>query len=321
MEILRRLKRRQSRLCFLIPGSPNDAFFSQIAMFRIALDALGGMYKEARLVAVFGDAAAPPEIPARWQPHFGRITTHFVAPELFLAKSYRAQSDARWQHLPDDCDIAVFTNADALLVRPIDELISIVESAPGIAGSIAHYPFPQRPGETPRQKWTALASTFLGRAIPFEYAYTLLTDADPADDRLCPFYINFGFVLVSRTVVESIGREYIDLAARVMPLLEKPYFAGQVALTLEVYRHSIKHHAVDIRYNFPNDPVAARLYPDSAADVRVVHFLRTDRFDRHRIFAERDQFNEFLALPLDGVERLFQEHVRRLTTGVYPFGP
>jgi hypothetical protein len=40
------------RLDFVIPASPNDGFYSQIAFFRLALDRLGGIYRQARLVAV-----------------------------------------------------------------------------------------------------------------------------------------------------------------------------------------------------------------------------------------------------------------------------
>ena len=43
------------KLDFLLCGSANDAFFSQIAFFRLCLNALGGVYSDARVVAVFGD--------------------------------------------------------------------------------------------------------------------------------------------------------------------------------------------------------------------------------------------------------------------------
>jgi hypothetical protein len=44
----------------LIPASPNDNFYSQIAMVRVALDSLGGAYRDARVVAVLGDKAVVP---------------------------------------------------------------------------------------------------------------------------------------------------------------------------------------------------------------------------------------------------------------------
>ena len=57
---------------FAIAGSPNDAFFSQMAMFRLALSDLGGTYKAARVICVFGDSEVQP-IPERWREAFKDI--------------------------------------------------------------------------------------------------------------------------------------------------------------------------------------------------------------------------------------------------------
>ena len=41
-----------------------------------------------------------------------------------------------------------------------------------------------------------------------------------------------------------------------------------------------------MRYNFPNDPIAERMYPDDLANVVVYHYLRTAAFNRHEIFVD-----------------------------------
>jgi len=43
------------KLDFLISASPNAGFLSQIAFFRLCLNALGRGYAKARLAAAFGD--------------------------------------------------------------------------------------------------------------------------------------------------------------------------------------------------------------------------------------------------------------------------
>ena len=74
-----------------------------------------------------------------------------------------------------------------------------------------------------------------------------------------------------------------------------------------------------LRFNFPNDPLAETLYPEELESVSAIHYLRTDRFDRHEIFASPDEFAQFLELPLDGANRLFRKAVRRLLGDRYPF--
>ena len=74
-----------------------------------------------------------------------------------------------------------------------------------------------------------------------------------------------------------------------------------------------------MRYNFPNDRCADRLHADEMAEIVLLHYLRTQHFDRHRIFVNAEELDRFLALDLVGSDRLFQEHVRGVTGGVYPF--
>ena len=67
------------KLDFLICGAPTDAFFSQIAFFRLSLDNLGGCYKKARLVASFGDHSVE-KVPKRWEHYFKNIDIEWSHP-------------------------------------------------------------------------------------------------------------------------------------------------------------------------------------------------------------------------------------------------
>src|SRR5262245_35936047 len=159
------------RLSFLIPASPTDGFRGQIAMFRRSLDHLGGMYRQADVVAVFGGSTID-ELPDRWKPHFERITIHHADPRAFREGSYRAQGDARWNLVPAGSEIAILCDADTMVLRPIDDLLTQMVRSPAIGAAIAHYPFPQFPGEQPRDKWTSLAMDWVGHDIPLTYVHS-----------------------------------------------------------------------------------------------------------------------------------------------------
>lgn len=148
--------------------------------------------------------------------------------------------------------------------------------------------------------------------------HTLERQSEPASRR-CPFYVNFGFVVFPRGQIDAVAATAVKLLPQVVPMLREPFYAGQVALTLSVYQLGLAHHAVDIKYNFPNDAAAEALHAESMRDIRVIHHLRVDHFDRQQIFADEPAFNWFLNLRLSGSELTFQQRVREITGGRYPF--
>ncbi|GAB4515347.1 MAG: hypothetical protein OHK0046_18680 [Anaerolineae bacterium] len=306
------------KLCFLIAASPNDGFFSQIAMFRMALNALGGIYHRAHMVIVFGDEVVEP-LPEVWKPYFDNISTYWVDPAAFEQDSYLAQGDARWLYLDAAYDFVIFTDADVMLVRPIDDLLADLLHTPAVGGTVAHFTFPQFPGEHPQQKWTSLAQELLGKPLPFTYTHTLTTDEMESGLRQTPFYVNYGFVILPYVLAEHIKESVLRLRPLVSKRLYLPYFSAQVGLTLAIYAHDLPCKALPLKYNFPNDRTAEAMYPADMQDIRVLHYLRTERFNRQEIFAAPDAFEHFLALELQGSEAIFQAHVRQLTGGHYPF--
>lgn len=287
-------------------------------MFRMALDHLGGPYRQATVIAVFG-AEATVSIPSAWAPHLRRVAVHAVPPAEFREKGYGAQANARWSVAPEDCDLVIFADADVLMIRHIDDLLERLITERSVAGAIAHYPFPQWPGDVPAQKWDSLAHDVIGGKISLDYRHTLVPDSAPADQRQCPFYVNFGFVIVPRVTYPSLAALYLRLVDHVAGLLAYPYFAGQVSLALAAEALGLPCTDMDMRYNFPNDILAERLYPESMQDVRVIHYLRTHNFDRQKIFSSSSEFRSFLSMRLTGVDAILQGHVARLTSGQYPF--
>jgi hypothetical protein len=98
------------------------------------------------------------------------------------------------------------------------------------------------------------------------------------------------------------------------------HFTGQIGIALAVEKAGIPWRALPMRFNFPNDRNADRLHPEELKQVILIHYLRHSQFDRHRIFADRDAFDRFLALDLTGSDLIFRAHVRRVTGALYPFG-
>lgn len=306
------------KICFHFPASPTDAFFSQIAMFKLSLDALGGVYKQADIIITFGDEQIRP-IPDRWKFLLEKkVIINWAAPTEYLLKKYHAQGDAQWIYDHGNYDYVCIVDADVLIVRPIDDLLTNMLQDPAITGTIAHYPFPTNTGENPQQVWQNLATHFIGKPIDFEYRYTLV-EGEPLESTFCPFYINFGFILMSPEIIQTIRETYLDIRKNVAPLLKYPYFSAQVALALAVAANQIPTRAVGLKYNFPNDSNADHLHLNELNDVRLIHYLRTEKFDRQKIFTTKTEFEHFLSLDLTGSNKIFQDYIKNLTDGKYPF--
>lgn len=304
------------KLDFLICGSPNDAFFSQIAFFRLGLDALGGQYRDARVVAVFGDERVFP-LPHAWQPYFANIDVAWAPIHEFLAHSYTAQSDHRFTLVREDADVAVMCDADVAILRPIDELCAMVRQAPALTGVIAHYHYrwPGRSDRNPDADWPDLAKDILGRDMERPYRYAL--EGEDARWR-APFYVNYGMLAGT----PGLLREFIGRDRQIRPSVAEifgSWLAPQISLPLTCADLGIPTRALPLRFNFPNDPVADDRYPDELGRIAFLHYLRTRIFDRQRIFTDRESFESFLGLELSGSNRVLQQHVIDITGGRYPF--
>ena len=77
--------------------------------------------------------------------------------------------------------------------------------------------------------------------------------------------------------------------------------------------------ALPMRWNFPNDPIADRMYPQELEHVVFLHYLRGQAFRRDRVFADAQAFARFLDRPVEGSNAVFQRAVARITGGRYPF--
>lgn len=225
------------------------------------------------------------------------------------------------------------------LVRPLpDDILDDAVKAPSILGVPAHRPFSMRagadsmfpirvdgksspqverlPADTPADlAWDKIGATILGRPPKRTLRYTLL---DRSAGARCPFYINYGFLAGPPKLLMDLYRGLCELHGPIAGLIGNGFY-GQVAIAMTVEKFDLPWRALPLRFNFPNDRIADKLHPDDLAEVVLLHYLRTSRFDRHLVFAEKDAFDAFISRVLIGSDRVFQEHVWRITRGKFPF--
>lgn len=296
------------KLDFLICGAPTDAFLSQIAFFRLSLDNLGGCYKKARLVASFGDHSVQ-KIPKRWEHYFKNIDIEWSHPIGAVNLNYSAQHYHRFKVFRPDADMVIICDADTVLIRPFPELIKMCIQAPALFGVIAHYHM------TTDKDWQEIANAVIEKPVKIKYKYTLeAVDSLPS----APFYINYGFLASTPSLLNKLYNKDIQLIDSIIEQVG-PLWASQVSVALASEALNLPSYALPMRYNFPNDKKADKLYPNELDDIVLVHYLRNTNYNRHKIFSNEKEFNHFISLDLDGSDKVFQQHVLKLTDATYPF--
>jgi hypothetical protein len=303
------------KLAILIAGSPNAAFYSQVAASAAALRALPWSRWEPSLHLYLG-GEIDPTLLERWRPYLADVAVSLVAPSRFAREGDWAQSDDVFNYAPRDADLLVAMDADVLPVGPFEEIADTVAHGDVVAGTLAHAAFPGT--SSPADDWQRVADGLVTGTLALDYEYSLLRYPEPRDNRI-PFYLNFGVIFFSRPVFERLVPSFLSLRPAVGSRMRDDDFSAQVALALAIANTGVQAMPLPLRFNFPNDRLAETLYPEELESVRAIHYLRTDQFDRHRIFASADAFEHFLELPLDGANRLLQDAVRRLFGEAYPF--
>jgi hypothetical protein len=303
------------KLAILIAGSPTAAFYSQVAASVAALRALPwSRWEPAPHLYLGGDV--DPAVLDRWRPHLVDVAVSLVAPSRFAREEDWAQSDDVFNYAPRDADLLLAMDADVLPVGPLEEIVDVVAHGNVVAGTLAHQAFPGT--SSPADDWNRIADGLVTGTLAFDYEYSLDRYPQPRDNRI-PFYFNLGVVLFSRPAFERLVPSFLSLRTAVAARMKVDDFSAQVALALAIANTGVQALPLPMRFNFPNDPLAEALYPEELESVRAIHYLRTDRFDRHSIFASADAFAEFLDLPLEGANRSLQDAVRRLFGEGYPF--
>lgn len=305
-------------VAFIVAASPTPAFFSQVAVICRALRRLEWKRWVPSVYLFLGEEkdGVDPEY-ARWLPHLTEVELHHVSAVRCSREGNWAQVDAKVRNAPRDADVVVALDADTLPVGNLEEILDRVVELGGVAGVIAHFPFPAE--GSPWDNWARAAGGVLPQPLEFEFVHTLVEPHEADTRRLAPFYLNGGVVFFARDAYASFAPRYLELRQLLAGQMQFSDFSGQVALTLSVVDKGLPKLALPMRYNFPNDPIAERLHASEIEHIKVYHYLRTQTFDRHKIFATPAAYEEFLSLDLTGINKKFQDEVRRIVGEPYPF--
>ena len=307
------------RVAVLIAASPTAGFYSQLAAFGVALRRLDWAHWTPSVHIYLGGPADRGEY-SRWLPCLREAEISWSSEQRFAADGDWAQSDDIFRSPPRDADVILTMDADTFPVLPLTAALDQVLESGVVAGVVAHYPFPRFPGDSVSDGWRRVTSGITRRPLDFAFSHTLMPPGTPEDLRRSPFYVNGGVVFFPKTVFDELAPRYLAIRPQLMSRMPNGDFTSQAALTLAIAECGTATATLPMRYNFPNDPIADRLYPDELASVAIFHYLRTDAFDRQRIFASAADYDTFLSLQLSGSNALFQRCVRRVIGGDYPFG-
>ena len=306
---------------FRIPILPEPAFYSNVKLAALSLARLGGAYASAPIIASIGGHADETHVRAvnRWSedyPLTWRAVPHAVSDRTFSSGFDRYIEPPRG-------DVVILVDADACLMRPIDSLLLTLRNAahPLVAGLPAHFSPFSRNGIDNDARWRELLQAFGFGDVPLDQRYSESPEPEYGGS---PPYFNYGFVAFNRAAFVAIQPLVRPLTERVLRhLADTPFvfFSGQIALTLAILTVGAETLALGPEYNCPNsDEMLAHGLAD-AADIRVLHYLRHDQFNRHSFLCNRSEFDAFCHQPFAStVVRAFQQHVRSLPDVFYAEG-
>ena len=206
-----------------------------------------------------------------------------------------------------DSDVAavILMDADMIVCNSLAPALDLDPEKPEIGGVIAHVP--------PKMTVADWGELFRVLDIPspaMDCRYTgwpsmfppgLQTDESAA---IAPPYFNYGFIVLSRSAIESVRRCLLHSGDHYREALERLYpgsamFHSQIRLTLAITEIGIPYQTLGMRYNFPNDARLEALHPLELADARVIHLLRrSDAYDKQLIYRDFQSLQNFVAKAL-----------------------
>jgi hypothetical protein len=299
-----------------IPISPLDHYYNRVHLIAHSIRSLGGRYADAGIRVTIGADAEPQDLHKKlpWSRRLN-IDWRWIDRREFLtwsgtAHPYIATMMERFRP-PFDADNILMLDADVIAMRPFDELLTRLETRPGIAGVMAHVS-PFQPHE--HEAWWRRFFKDAGLAAP-EFAHALsgwgLMDHEPTR-RLSPPYFNTGVLLAPRALLAQLYDPYMECLVAVRKVLDT-YFFEQIALTVAMYRAGLPFHVVPLRYNFPNQAAFDAAQPGELRELCFLHFLRSDVVKREADFVDLTTLKRLVARQdLSGSNEKLRQRVAEL---------
>jgi hypothetical protein len=297
---------------FRIPISPNAGFFTSVRLIALLAARLGPPYSTARILVSVGDYADLDEVRAcnEWATDYP-VEWRTVPHDFFEAESYLATANDRFLDSPR-ADIIVLCDADTCAIARFDDLLVRLDVAhPLVAGLQAHYPpfgaASLKAAENESRWWKLLAGADLPRYQPLVRRYSFDPDGEKG---LAPPYFNYGFIAFNRPAFERIAPLANKYTLRAMALLEEPFFSAQIGLALAISASGVNTMQLGHADNCANDDRVFATGLGSENDIRIIHYLRGDEFDRRTFLCELMELRRFLDMPkCNSVTERLRQHV------------
>lgn len=291
-----------------VPVSPTPSF---LARARLIAASVRRFYPDAIVTAYVGADADVLDTLASLPPPDGLLDYKIIARPAFnawrgTANEYVGTMAARFRP-PYRGDHILMLDADCLCTHRFDELFNIN----AIQGVQAHVP------AMSNQEWWRLFHYVGVDPLPLVCPYSG-AGIMCAANAIGPTYWNTGMLFGPAALFEKIAEPY-DSALRTLHRAMDSYFFDQIGLTLAVARCGVPTVSLPLRWNFPNQADFDTAHPNELAEVRFLHFLRTDTIDRDRDFASREATERLVARrDLTGSNEAFRWHVETLLDQVWP---
>jgi hypothetical protein len=302
---------------FRIPIMPQAPFFSNVKLAALSLAKLGGKYATVPLKVSVGDHVEEGALPAAnlWSadyPVVWRPTPDEMWPGGIASGMDRYAYGA-------ECDVVILMDADACLIRPIDELLRRLREAerPTVAGVTAHFP-PFQDRSTSEARWRELLAADGRSDARLEFTYSVASAEEAGH---CPPYFNYGFVAFNAAAFDRVRLlipVYTEWMIELLDGTQEIFFTGQIALTLSILEAGLEVISLGSEYNCINSDEMLGNGLANLADIRVMHYLRTEVFNRHTFLCRRKAFDTFRTMSFASpVVQLFQRHVLSLPNVFY----
>lgn len=268
--------------------SPTPVFFNRMHYLAASLAEHGGHYADSPLVVTVGEDVEPFDL-AEDTPWAGNYPIEFrwLPRADYQRRQFWATRNQRLHHR-HTADQVLLLDPDVLVVGPLDELVQRSHDQQALLGFPAHVS-PVDEGFS----WDRLfAAAGLGPALnQVEHTGYGFMFHDTAN-RYSPPYFNLGVIMAPAAhlalMATTIDAE-LEIAAAA-----STKFRSQPALTMAMLRHDVPWELMNARYNFPNDDRFIDRYPDCFDDLRLVHYLRKDDFDKESTFGSPEQIGALL---------------------------
>ena len=297
-------RNHRDRLEIHVPISPNPLFFNRMHYLAASMAVYGGVLADTRIVVTAGADEEPFDLAGAnpWARHYP-VEWRWLDRHLYRKYLYWGTRAQRFCYRYR-ADVVLMLDPDILVVRPFDDLIDEVAAADAFSGITAHAS-PVR-GDF---SWEHLFAAG-GLGVPLlqcEHSGFGLVFED-ASRRLCPPYFNLGVLASPASHVRRIGRTIFRELDTVMPI--EDFFRAQTSLLLAMVRQQIPWQLMSLKYNFPNDLRFLERYRSEFEDMRLVHYLRKDQFDKEADFASPRQIGELIQRQdLHKVNRAFMDRL------------